>query len=392
MASKRLQAFLLLTCTVFFWSALYAYVPILSPYARLIGASLSQVGLVIASYGLTQFLFRFPIGVWSGYIGRQKPFVMSGFILALFSSLGMALSPNTWLLLFFRALSGVSASMWVAFTVLYSNYYPDEQSTKAMSLITFSSGLAQMLSTYIGGKVADIYGWTMPFYIGSVLALLGATLVLPIDEKRAQTRFAISHEKLKTILLHKRLWAVSMMTSLSHFSTFVTTYAFLPIYAMDIGATKSDLGLIMFLTHLCQTISTYLAGTLVAPKVGYKATVSMSFISASLLILYIPYIKNLIVLHGIVSLSSFARGLAYPILMGLSIQGMGKEDKATAMGFYQAIYALGMFAGPATGGYLGEAFGLKGVFILSSIVFMAAGSASLYLLPNKTNFKQFTTK
>lgn len=374
---------LMLICTIFFWSALYIYVPILSPYARFVGASISQVGLVVASYGLTQFLFRLPIGVWSGYIGRQKPFVMSGFVLALFSSLGMALFPNTWSLLFFRALSGVSASMWVALTVLYSSYYPDDQSTKAMSLITFGNGLAVMLSTYIGGKVADMHGWTTPFFAGSFLALLGAILVLLISEQEANGRYEVSYKKLMTIILNKRLWAVAIITSLSQFSMFVTTYAFLPIYAMEIGATKGDLGTIMFLTHLCQTISMYLAGTFVAPKIGYKVTVSISYISASVLTLYIPYIRDLKVLYVIISFSSLVRGLAYPILMGLSIQGIEKEGKTTAMGLYQAIYAIGMFAGPATGGYIGEAFGLNGVFILSSVVFMIAGLASLYCLPNR---------
>ena len=38
------------------------------------------------------------------------------------------------------------------------------------------------------------------------------------------------------------------------------------------------------------------------------------------------------------------------------------------MGIYQAVYALGMFGGPALGGMLGDWIGLSGVFLSTGLI------------------------
>ncbi|MBI4219298.1 MAG: MFS transporter, partial [Chloroflexi bacterium] len=60
--------------TFLFWFSLYLYVPILPLHARTLGASLTMVGAVVASYAIAQVLLRIPIGVGADLIGRRKPF------------------------------------------------------------------------------------------------------------------------------------------------------------------------------------------------------------------------------------------------------------------------------------------------------------------------------
>jgi MFS family permease len=68
------------------------------------------------------------------------------------------------------------------------------------------------------------------------------------------------------------------------------------------------------------------------------------------------------------ALAGFGRGFTTPVLMALSIKHMERDRRATAMGFYQAIYGLGMFAGPYLMGFLsdwltlGEGFLIVGLF------------------------------
>ena len=70
---------------VLYWMGLYVYVPILPVYAQSMGASLSLVGLIVASYGVVQLLLRIPLGVASDWLGRRKPFVLAGFIVLVIS-------------------------------------------------------------------------------------------------------------------------------------------------------------------------------------------------------------------------------------------------------------------------------------------------------------------
>ena len=345
-----------------------------------------MVGFVVGSYGFSQLLFRFPIGIWSDKSGRRKPFVLSGFILAFASCIGLALSPNAWVLLFFRGLSGVAASMWVVFSVLYSSYFRDDQTARSMSQITFCIGLAQMVGTYSGGKISDVYGWVAPFYVGAGLSVLGAVFMLSIPEKLNNKPAPFSWQKLFSIASRKRLLIVSFITALSQFAMFITTFGFLPIYITDsayIGASKSSLGTLMFVILLCQTISMFLTGTVVAPRLGHKATIGTAYAASAFATILTPYTQKLRLVFLIQGLGSLGRGLAYPLLMGLSIQGTPQEEKATAMGFFQAVYAIGMFLGPAAGGFIGDAFGLRGVFLCAGVVYLIATVFSVALLPRQ---------
>jgi predicted MFS family arabinose efflux permease len=266
---------------------------------------------------------------------------------------------------------------------MYSGYFHDSQSTRSMSLITFFTGFSQMISTYFGGIIAEKYGWLAPFYWGAGLSLLGALVILPVSENKIENRVSFSFRRLLAVASHKRLLIVSIITALSQFSVFVTTYGFLPIYATDIGASKSQLGVLMFVIHLTQTLSMYLAGTFVAPRFGYKITVCFSYVSIAFVMAITPYIQSIHPLILANGLGAFGRGFAYPILMGLAIQGIPLEEKATAMGFYQAVYAIGMFLGPAVGGFIGDAFGLKGVFFCAGAIYLTASIMSAFMLPGR---------
>ena len=58
--------------------------------------------------------------------------------------------------------------------------------------------------------------------------------------------------------------------------------------------------------------------------------------------------------------------------MGLAIKSVPSERRATAMGFFQSIYALGMFAGPAVAGLMADSFGLSGAFYTAAAVMVVA--------------------
>ena len=379
--SPRSGKKLFLAGTFIFWTGLYVYVPILSPYARFLSGSLKLVGLVGGSYGFTQFLFRFPIGIWSDRNGRRKPFVLAGFVFLCISGIGLALSPNVLVLLLFRGMAGIAASMWVAFTVLYASYFREEETARAMSHTTFCLGFGQMVGA-VGGRIADAYGWLAPFYTGAGLAVLGTAFMLFVPENAGKNQTPRSFRSLLTVGSKRRLLIVSIITALSQFAVFMTTQVFLTIYAENIGASKTDLGVLIFIIHACQTVSMLMAGTIVVPRIGYKAAVGTAYTSIACAVFATPYIQDLRLLFLVQGLGALGRGLAYPVLMGLAIQDMPPEEKASAMGFFQAVYAIGMFSGPAVGGLIAATkFGLYGAFFCAGAVYIIAAVMAIFTLP-----------
>ena len=332
--------------------------------------------------GSPSSILRLPLGVWSDHIGRRKPFIAAGMLAAALGSLGLAFSPDPWMLFLSRALTGVSASAWVAFTVLFSTYFPARQAVRAMSLITFINGVSQVVSTFAGGWLAQAFGWEMPFYVGAVLALLGYLCTLGIHEEARPVQSALGLRSIAGVLGVPLLIAVSVNAILNQYAVYVTAYAFTPIFAQQLGANRADQGMLTTAMLLAYTASMLITSAL-AERIGDRMLVALGMLLAGVAIFTTPFLDNLPALGGAQVLLGLGRGLAYPVLMGLSIRAVPQHQRATAMGFFQAVYAIGMFLGPAAGGPIAERFGLSAVFYSTAVICLLSVVLAVATIPGR---------
>jgi MFS family permease len=360
------------SATFFYWAALYLYSPILSVYARSLGSSLSMVGLIVASYAIPQFVLRIPLGFAYDYMRRRRPFITVGLMLTGLGALGLALAPNPWTLFGARFVTGIGASAWVAFTIYFAGYYPASAAPKAIATINFVQGIALVAATYSGGLVAQHFGYDTTFVIAAILgmAALGfnfaAKEVVPVAVQRIKTKDLVSLVRSRPLLL------VSVMGLFAQYVNWAGLFGFTPIYASRLGASSSDLGL---MTMLCLATSALasLATTRATKIAGSKATVSLGAILLGGTTALIPAIHTVGGLMWLLAANGLARGLLQTILMSLSVQSVPESHRATAMGVYQAIYAVGMLAGPLVTGRLADAIGLAPAF------YVAAGGCAVIL-------------
>ena len=64
--------------------------------------------------------------------------------------------------------------------------------------------------------------------------------------------------------------------------------------------------------------------------------------------------------------------------------GVSPEERATAMGVYQALYSVGMLVGPLASGFLADGLGLASVFYTCAILSLVVGGMSLLrVLPKR---------
>jgi len=352
---------------LFFWASLYIYVPILPVYASFLGAAPSVVGLVVGIYGFSQLVIRIPLGLWSDQLGKRKPFVVLGMLLAAVGCFTMVLQPDPWYLVWGRAVIGLAAATWVCSTVLFSSYFPPSQAVKAMGLATFLSSAPQIVTSLLGGNLADRFGWTFPFYSGIGLGVLGLVSTLGIKETPLRRPQSVSWRRFQRISSIPVLMVVSAIGLLNHFSLFATTYTFVPIYASNLGASKTELGAIMMVAMVANSLATLVAFR-VAKGLGDGRTVAIGLAVGGITLLGTPFVGNLEILAALQLISGLARGLVYPVLMGLCVRIVTPEDQATSVGIFQASYALGMFTGPFLGGVVGEHLGLPIVFAIMGLV------------------------
>ncbi|MGI6189459.1 MAG: MFS transporter [Clostridiales bacterium] len=367
--SYRISLFCLVTGL--YWFSLYAYVPILSPYAESLGASYKMVGTIIGSYGFTQMVLRIPLGVLSDKLGKRKPFIVLGIGISLLSSLGMYFFKNPLMILLFRSLSGVAASSWVAYTILFSSYFEQGDASKALGIVNACNSLGQMSAVLIGGYAAQRLGQNTTFIIASVSSALGLALSFGIVEKKKANRKPLDVPELLTVAGNRGLLVVSGLAILLQFIAFSTVYGFTPVIAKKIGANDAQLGLLTAFSSLPAIFSSAVSGSVFSKRFGEKKVIAAGFVIISASCAAIPLISNINILYLSQIIGGLGRGLVFPLLMSLCIKSIDRSKHATAMGFFQAIYGVGMFIGPVITGFINDAAKLFWGFWVSAAVGLA---------------------
>ncbi len=358
--------------TAMYWASMYLYMPILSVHSeKNVGASMGMLGAILGSYGFAQLVLRIPLGVWSDRLGRRKPFVLAGCASTALAALIMGLSTDRWRMLLGRALSGVGAAAWVAFTVLFASYFAQERSARALGLVSFVNSASIMVSSLAGGIVADRLGWTAPFFAAAGFGLAGLIAGFALFEKPSPPRAGVTPRQLLRTCTVPALIVYSAISALSTWTIWTTANSFTPLYASQLGAGRGDLGLLATAAQGANAIAT-LGSPFLAERIGARTTIVLGILVQAAGAAMVPFSHSFEPLLLSQVLVGGGRAMLYPVTMALSVNAVGPADRATAMGVYQAVYAVGMFAGPASAGLIGDALGMASVFFVSTLVTLTA--------------------
>ena len=379
---RRGAAGLFVLGTFLFWASVYTYVPILPAYVERVSGSLRVVAWVVGAYGFTQLALRVPLGVWSDRASTRKPFVVAGLLAAIVSGLGLAFSDRVASLIVFRGLAGVAAATWAVFTVLFSDSFTPADPRRAMTIMQVASGVGQIAAALLGGWVAAAWGWTAPFYAGALLAVLGVACVAAVPEPavRAPARQRASAATVVRIAGLRKVMGASIVAALAQCGFWATVNGFTPIYAVRLGATAEVLGLLAMVTLVPYTVAPILADMPWSRRVHPGLVVAVGCLLVAAATLAVPFIGSLAVLMLAQAVGGVGRGLIFPVLMTCTLEAVGVRERGTAMGLFQATYALGMTAGPWLAAWLVVPLGLAGVFITMAFLTTLAGILALAVL------------
>lgn len=365
--------------TFLFWLSLYFYVPFLPLRAQDLGASNTMLGAVVASYAIAQVGLRIPIGIGADAIGRRKPFAVAALVASALGALGLALSPNPWSLFAARAVTGIAGAGWVAITVLYASYFAAGDAAKAMSRIMAVNALALVLATFIGGVVADQFGTTSTFTLGVVVGAAGAVLMLLADEPPLADRRGYSARAFLEVARVPLLVSVSVIGITVQFVSFATSFGFVPVYAEQVGASDAEVGYVTTVMFATSVLGTLVTPWLVA-RTGYGMTLALGIVVTALGAVLVPATSDVIGLAATQVLNGLGRGSTNALLITLAVLAVAPAQRATAMGVYQAVYAIGMLSGPVVAGAVADTAGIDAVFYLSTVVGLL-GAALLLMRP-----------
>jgi DHA1 family bicyclomycin/chloramphenicol resistance-like MFS transporter len=149
------------------------YLPAFTGIAQSIGATPVQMQQTLSAY-----LFGFAVmnlfhGALSDSFGR-RPVVLWGIAIFTLASAGCALSQHIGLLVFFRAVQGMSAGAGIVVSrAVIRDMFPPADAQRVMSQVTIYFGVAPAVAPMVGGFLFVNVGWHSIFWF---LTLVGVAL------------------------------------------------------------------------------------------------------------------------------------------------------------------------------------------------------------------------
>lgn len=365
--------------TLLFWASGYAFVPYLSAYAGTITGSAALVGVMLGAYGWAQLLLRMPIGILADRTGNHRFFIRLGCACNLIAAAGYPFAPNIYWMILFRTLNGVGSATWVATTVMFGTFFTGEARLKGLTLLNGCNYAGQLLASLAAMLVTARYGMRSAFALAAAVAVVPVLISMTLP-RRATERKPLSVKELLTVAKSKWIWAVALMSTICHIMLFASLAGFTPQLALRLGANNTLLGLIQLLNAGCGALSTLFIGRYAIGRFGARNTaVAILFVQAVAVILQ-PFAASIAALYILVSVCGAATGASVSLLLGLATLPFPPEKQSAAMGAYQAIYSLGIVAGPTLAGIVTQVAGLDAAFVIVGCIGLLAPLLGLTML------------
>ncbi len=380
LSTHRKYAISVYSLVVFlYWMSQYLYIPTLPVYIRAKTENLAMVGMVLSMYGLWQAIIRLPLGIIADWVGWRKPFIMICLALGVLGSWMLGTSETLTGLIVGRALTGLAAGSWVLLIVSFNSLFSQQEAVRATTLITLVSLVSRWLSTSVTGFLNTWGGgYVLAFFLAALVAVLALLLMIPAPEtRRPPTRPGL--QSLLRLITRKDVLLPSLLSMIVLYVVWGLSYGFFPLLAKQLGASEVTLSVLVS-TSVVIVIVGNLAATAIAPKVGTRRMIALSFVIQTVGIGLTALVPSLPIVFVAQFLVGYTFGVSYPLLMGLSIQYVAEHERATAMGLHQAVYSIGMFGGPWLSGLLADSIGMGPMFGISAIFTCILGVSGTYWL------------
>ena len=331
-------------------------IPIFPFYIEELGASGSELGLLVATSAFLEFVFAPVWGSVSDRTGR-KPILILGMTGYGLSSLLLGLSTQLWMLFASRALSGILSSATLVTAMAYiGDSTSEEDRGGGMGILGATTALGVILGPGVGGWLGAS-SLSTPFFIAAGLSLVALLLILSLlpESLPAQARQQ-ADGRVKTIQI-RELWRallspIGILLALLFLVSFGLTNfeAIFGLYAAEkFGYGPERVGAILMVIGVVSTLG---KATLIGPltrRWGEAVIIKVSLVASSagfVVLLLASTYPTILLATGLFILSkTLLRTSVISLTSKRATTGQG-----TAMGLGNSFMSLGRIVGPIWAG------------------------------------------
>jgi MFS family permease len=366
--SERHSSFSLASIYALRMLGLFMVLPVFSIEARHYQGGDDQVaiGLAIGMYGLVQAFLQIPLGMAADRLGR-KPVIVFGLLLLGVGSLIAANAQSVFGLGLGRAIQGGGA-VSAAVSALLADQTRVEVRTKGMALIGASIGLMFALSLVMGPLLNEWGGLPLIFECTLVLSLLGILSILfwtPKEVANPNVNAPMPFLQTLSLMFKEDLLRLNVGVFILYCVQLASWMA-VPSLLLACGVAKSEHGWIYLPAVLLSFV--FMGASLF--RLERKGMLRPLFLSCIALVFFVQFgfmfesvnAPQVWIIETLLFLFFCGFNILEATQPSLTSKIAPQNSRGTAMGVYNTLQSLGIFAGGALGGWINKALGPVGLF------------------------------
>ena len=354
--------------------------PALAPFAETLGAGPVAVGFIVAASTMTGVFLKLPMGALSDIVSRRR--------LMLFGVLAFAFPPFAYpfvtdldVLAGLRVVHGLATAVFTPLVLAsVASMYPVNRGA-ALGWYTSAAQGGALLGPMLGGWLVDTVGFAQTFLAGGVFGLLALVLYVmilflhpegtPHNQIDAREVWANLRQGLKTVIGHTQMLATSVAEAAKMMAN-GTLMAFLPLYALSLGLSLAESGLLFGIQGLTSFLSKPVMGR-ISDQVGRQPLITLGLVICGATIMGIPHVTHFLPLLCLAAGFGFGEAVVTSSSAGLIADLAAPEKIGAGMGLRGTIMDIGHASGPILAGVLIAAISYTGAFMLiGALQFLAA--------------------
>jgi len=336
--------------------------------------------------GVTPFMVAFSAPYWSIKADRYGPRQIMSVVLALVTCTAFLCTFTThpWQLLALRLVQGLVGGFVPIGLSVVVTVTPEKETPWAMGYFQAAMVMGVMFGPLVGGIIADVLGYRMPFVVFgtlSLLCLLAVRFFMPDIRRKGRQETTSMWKELRYFMGIPRVRIMVFMQFLCNFG--ITGIGpILPLYIKNMIGADSQIvativGVIIFLSGGASAACSLSVGRLTARFSMHRLLIGATvFVGAMFVCQYL--MSTVWGLGFFRAVTGFGMGLISPIANTFISKAVPPEKRGIVFGVVGSVGLMGNVVGPVSSGAIAMHFGYAAVFWSTAIAFWCAAAVIVY--------------
>ena len=348
---------------------------VLQLFSLELGASPTEVGVLVASYYVCPLLFSWPAGTMGDRFGPRWPLVFS----AVCGTLGLAIPYFVHSLPVLYIAGVMSGLSFAFFLVIVQNLVgvlsAPEKRAQNFSNFSLVGAIANFVGPLVAGFSIDQFGHPIACAIAAALALATGAMVmvwgnvLPGGSHRPAPR-----ARLLDTLADPAVLRILAIGGLVQLGTDLFQF-YIPVYGVGIGLSASTIGALLA-TFAAASFIVRFALPRLLDRLGEDKLLAYSFYLAAVGFALVPLFHSVFLLALVSFVFGLGTGCGQPIATIMMFSRAADGRSGEALGLRLTANNLVRVIAPAMFGFIVSGFGLAPVFYINALMMGAGGVIS----------------